>query len=52
MIEGGACNKSFVLDLLDQPEVVYGTGGWADTSWIDRVRGEGRLVAPSTPASP
>ena len=45
MIEGGACNKSFVLDLLDQPEVVDGTGGWADTSWIDRVRGEGRLVA-------
>ena len=27
VIEGGACNKSFVLDLLDQPEVVYGTGG-------------------------
>ena len=45
VIEGGACNKSFVLDLLDQPEVVNGTGGWADTSWIDRVRGEGRLVA-------
>ena len=45
VIEGGACNKSFVLDLLDQPEVVDGTGGWADTSWIDRVRGEGRLVA-------
>ena len=45
VIEGGACNKSFVLDLLDQPEVVDGTGGWADTGWIDRVRGEGRLVA-------
>ena len=45
VIEGGATNKSFVLDLLDQPEVVDGTGGWADTSWIDRVRGEGRLVA-------
>ncbi|WP_246456046.1 carboxyl transferase domain-containing protein [Nocardioides mesophilus] len=45
VIEGGTCNKSFVLDLLDQPEVVDGTGGWADTSWIDRVRGEGRLVA-------
>ena len=25
VIEGGACNKSFVLDLLDQPEVVSGT---------------------------
>ncbi len=45
VIEGGATNKSFVLDLLEQPEVVDGTGGWADTSWIDRVRGEGRLVA-------
>ncbi|MFL6134803.1 MAG: carboxyl transferase domain-containing protein, partial [Nocardioidaceae bacterium] len=45
VIEGGVSNKSFVLDLLDQPEVVDGTGGWADTSWIDRVRGEGRLVA-------
>ena len=45
VIEGGACNKSFVLDLLAQPEVTDGTGGWADTSWIDRVRGEGRLVS-------
>ncbi|GAB2766299.1 biotin carboxylase N-terminal domain-containing protein [Nocardioides salsibiostraticola] len=45
VIEGGACNKSFVLDLLAQPEVINGTGGWADTSWIDRVRAEGRLVA-------
>ncbi len=45
VIDGGACNKSFVLDLLAQPEVVDGTGGWADTGWIDRVRAEGRLVA-------
>jgi acetyl/propionyl-CoA carboxylase alpha subunit len=47
VIEGGACNKSFVLDLLAQPEVVNGggSGGWADTGWIDRVRAEGRLVA-------
>ena len=45
VIEGGATNKSFVLDLLDQPEVVDGAPAWADTSWIDRVRGEGRLVA-------
>ena len=48
VIEGGACNKSFVLDLLAQPEVVDGTStpaGWADTGWIDRVRAEGRLVA-------
>ncbi|THV10146.1 ATP-grasp domain-containing protein [Nocardioides caeni] len=64
IIEGGVSNKGFILDLLDQPEVVGpqwtggpgaeppvgGTGGrsphvWADTGWIDRVRGEGRLVA-------
>ncbi|MFG1656366.1 carboxyl transferase domain-containing protein [Micromonospora chersina] len=42
VIEGGATNKSFVLDLLDQPEVIDAT---ADTGWIDRVRGQGRLVA-------
>ncbi|UUV33232.1 ATP-grasp domain-containing protein [Amycolatopsis roodepoortensis] len=41
IIEGGATNKSFVLDLLDQPEVIDGS---ADTGWIDRVRGEGKLV--------
>ncbi|MFI0486668.1 carboxyl transferase domain-containing protein [Actinomadura sp. 9N215] len=42
IIEGGATNKSFVLDLLDRPEVI---GATADTGWIDRVRGEGGLVA-------
>ncbi|MDX2970610.1 ATP-binding protein [Kribbella solani] len=42
LIEGGATNKSFVLDLLDQPEVIDGS---ADTGWIDRVRAEGRLVS-------
>ena len=42
VIEGGSTNKSFILDLLDQPEVVDGS---ADTGWIDRVRAEGRLVA-------
>ncbi len=42
VIEGGATNKSFVLDLLDAPEVIDAT---ADTGWIDRVRGEGRLAA-------
>jgi acetyl-CoA carboxylase carboxyltransferase component/biotin carboxyl carrier protein len=31
-----------VLDLLDQPEVIDAS---ADTGWIDRVRGEGRLVS-------
>ena len=44
VIEGGATNKSFILDLLNQSEVVDGKSGWADTSWIDRVRAEGRLV--------
>jgi acetyl/propionyl-CoA carboxylase alpha subunit/acetyl-CoA carboxylase carboxyltransferase component len=42
VIEGGATNKSFVLDLLDAPEVIDAS---ADTGWIDRVRGEGRLAA-------
>ena len=42
MIEGGATNKSFVLDLLDQPEVIDAS---ADTGWIDRVRAQGRLAA-------
>ncbi len=42
IIEGGATNKSFVLDLLDQPEVIDAS---ADTGWIDRVRGDGRLVS-------
>lgn len=41
IIDGGATNKSFVLDLLDQPEIIDAS---ADTGWIDRVRGEGRLV--------
>jgi acetyl/propionyl-CoA carboxylase alpha subunit/acetyl-CoA carboxylase carboxyltransferase component len=44
VIEGGATNKSFILNLLDQSEVVDGKAGWADTSWIDRVRAEGGLV--------
>jgi len=42
VIEGGATNKSFVLDLLEAPEVIDAS---ADTGWIDRVRGEGRLAA-------
>ena len=41
VIEGGATNKSFLLDLLDQPELIDGS---ADTGWIDRVRARGRLV--------
>ena len=42
VIEGGSTNKSFVLDLLDAPEVIDGS---ADTGWIDRVRAQGGLVA-------
>ena len=45
VIDGGATNKSFIINLLDQSEVVDGRAGWADTAWIDRARGEGRLVA-------
>jgi acetyl/propionyl-CoA carboxylase alpha subunit/acetyl-CoA carboxylase carboxyltransferase component len=41
VVEGGVTNKSFVLDLLDRPEVIDGS---ADTGWIDRVRAEGGLV--------
>ena len=42
IIEGGATNKSFLLDLLSQPEVIDAS---ADTGWIDRVRALGRLVS-------
>jgi acetyl/propionyl-CoA carboxylase alpha subunit/acetyl-CoA carboxylase carboxyltransferase component len=42
IIEGGASNKSFLLDLLAAPEVIAAT---ADTGWIDRTRAEGGLVS-------
>ncbi|MFD0899596.1 ATP-binding protein [Actinomadura sediminis] len=42
IIEGGATNKGFVLDLLHRPEVIDGS---ADTGWIDRVREAGGLVS-------
>ncbi|MDO5676935.1 MAG: carboxyl transferase domain-containing protein [Propionibacteriaceae bacterium] len=54
VIEGGATNKSFILELLAQPEVTGPTPGqgrraavveWADTGWIDRVRADGGLIA-------
>ncbi|MFT4296121.1 MAG: carboxyl transferase domain-containing protein [Micropruina sp.] len=46
VIEGGATNKSFILELLARPEVVGADGvEWADTGWIDRVRAEGGLIA-------
>ncbi|HET9517810.1 MAG TPA: biotin/lipoyl-containing protein, partial [Actinoplanes sp.] len=42
IIEGGATNKSFVLELLHQREVI---DAQADTGWIDRVRAAGGLVS-------
>ncbi|GLH96601.1 ATP-binding protein [Phytohabitans aurantiacus] len=42
IIEGGATNKSFLLDLLSEPAVIDAT---ADTGWIDRIREQGGLVA-------
>jgi acetyl/propionyl-CoA carboxylase alpha subunit len=42
IIDGGVTNKSFVIDLLNQPEVIDAS---ADTGWIDRVRAQGRLVS-------
>ncbi|MGD8215448.1 carboxyl transferase domain-containing protein [Aestuariimicrobium sp. Y1814] len=45
VIEGGATNKSFILELLDAPEVLRGEPRWADTGWIDRTRADGGLVA-------
>ncbi|MBV9822936.1 MAG: fused acetyl/propionyl-CoA carboxylase subunit alpha/methylmalonyl-CoA decarboxylase subunit alpha, partial [Actinobacteria bacterium] len=42
IIEGGTSNKSFVLDLLNEPAVIEAT---ADTGWIDRTRAEGGLVS-------
>ncbi|MFW6693960.1 carboxyl transferase domain-containing protein [Streptomyces sp. MAR4 CNX-425] len=43
LIEGGTTNKSFILDLLDEPEVIDAS---ADTGWIDRVRAGGGLASP------
>ena len=41
IIEGGATNKSFLTALLEAPEVIDAT---ADTAWVDRARGAGRLA--------
>ena len=40
VLRGGTTTKSFLLDLLDRPEVVAGT---ADTAWLDRA---GTVAAP------
>jgi acetyl/propionyl-CoA carboxylase alpha subunit len=42
VLRGGTTTKTFLLDLLDRPEVVDGT---ADTGWLDR-------TGPLAPASP
>ncbi|HET6392967.1 MAG TPA: carboxyl transferase domain-containing protein [Blastococcus sp.] len=42
VLRGGTTTKSFLLDLLDRPEVVAGT---ADTAWLDRTGAAG--VVPS-----
>ena len=42
VLRGGATTKSFLLDLLDRPEVVAGT---ADTGWLDRI-GAGSSAEP------
>ena len=34
IIDGGTTNKSFLLDLLDRPEV---RAGQVDTAWLDRL---------------
>ena len=38
LVEGGTTNRSFLLDLLDRPEVAAGE---VDTGWLDRVVAEG-----------
>ncbi len=43
VLRGGTTTKSFLLELLDRPEVVAGT---ADTAWLDRTG----LTAPAGPA--
>jgi acetyl/propionyl-CoA carboxylase alpha subunit/acetyl-CoA carboxylase carboxyltransferase component len=42
IVDGGANNKSFLMALLQAPEVVSAT---ADTGWVDRARADGRLAA-------
>ena len=42
VLRGGTTTKSFLLDLLDRPEVVAGT---ADTGWLDRT-GAGSSAEP------
>jgi len=43
VLRGGTTTKSFLLDLLDRPEVVSGT---ADTGWLDRTGAGGSVEPP------
>jgi acetyl/propionyl-CoA carboxylase alpha subunit/acetyl-CoA carboxylase carboxyltransferase component len=43
VVEDGATNKGFLLDLLRHPEVVNST---ADTGWLDRAMAQGELSTP------
>ncbi|MCW2699654.1 MAG: acetyl-CoA carboxylase, biotin carboxylase subunit [Blastococcus sp.] len=45
VLRGGTTTKSFLLDLLDRPEVVAGT---ADTGWLDRTGTVGTTEAAPT----
>src|SRR3954464_6717502 len=44
VLRGGTTTKSFLLALLDRPELIHGT---ADTGWLDRV---GVPLTPGLPA--
>ena len=46
VVDGGTTTKSFLLDLLDRPEVMSGT---ADTGWLDR-GGAGPATGPARKA--
>jgi acetyl-CoA carboxylase carboxyltransferase component/biotin carboxyl carrier protein len=41
VVDGGATNKTLLLELLERPEVVTGA---ADTEWLDRLAADGTLL--------
>ncbi|WP_448616922.1 ATP-binding protein [Modestobacter sp. URMC 112] len=47
VLRGGTTTKSFLLDLLDRPDVVDGT---ADTAWLDRTGAEAGAEPPDRAA--
>ena len=46
VVDRGTTNRSFLLHLLDQPEVREGR---IDNEWLDRLIADGRLVPPQDP---